>query len=45
MWLFTGAGLSVVIILAAWRIAVDRHRKRQNRSMRDHLNRITSSFE
>jgi hypothetical protein len=46
MWLVAASIISSVILIAAvWRIALDRHKKRQNRSMRDHLNRISSTPE
>ncbi|MDP9054909.1 MAG: hypothetical protein M3N93_11505 [Acidobacteriota bacterium] len=46
MWLFLAATVSAVILaFVVWRAAITRHRKRQNRSMRDHLNRITRVSE
>jgi hypothetical protein len=46
MWLLAGSAVAVLLLAAAiWRIALDRHRKRQNRSMREHLNRIYSGAE
>jgi hypothetical protein len=46
MWLFGGAAVSAILLIAIlWKIAFDRHRKRQNRLMRDHLFRSYSTPE
>jgi len=46
MWMFAAASASALVVaIAVWRVAVTRHRKRQNRSMRDHLNRISRVAE
>jgi hypothetical protein len=46
MWLFAAVSASALVVaIAVWRVAVTRHRKRQNRSMRDHLHRITRVSE
>jgi hypothetical protein len=46
MWLFGVAAVSsVILIVVIWRVAMERHRKRQNRAMRDHLNRISQTFD
>jgi len=46
MWLFVAAGvLAVILFLAAGRVVLQRRTKRQNRSMRDHLSRISTTWE
>jgi hypothetical protein len=35
----------LLLFVILWRIGLDRHRKRQNRSMRNHLNRVYTSPE
>jgi len=42
MWFVAAATVSAIILsLALWRIGKHRHKLSQNRSMRDHLNRIS----
>jgi archaellin len=46
MWFFLAAVVvAAVVSLVLFRMAVQRHRKRQHRSMRDHLNRISRISE
>jgi hypothetical protein len=46
MWFVTAATVSAVILFfALWRIGKHRHKMSQNRSMRDHLNRISRATE
>jgi hypothetical protein len=46
MWFVAAAtGSALVLALALWRVGIHRHRKSQNRSMRDHLNRISRVSE
>jgi hypothetical protein len=46
MWFFVAGTVAVLILSwAAGRTAVKRHRQRQQRSMRDHLNRISRASE
>jgi hypothetical protein len=46
MLLFLAASVSALVLAgAAWRVLTIRHRKRNNRSMRDHLNRISRTSE
>jgi hypothetical protein len=46
MWFFVAGTVAVLIVSwAAGSAAVKRHRKRQQRSMRDHLNRISRASE
>jgi hypothetical protein len=46
MWRFVAAGvLAAILLLAAILAVLQRRTKRQNRSMRDHLNRIAPTGE
>jgi hypothetical protein len=46
MWFVAAATASALILtLALWRIGKHRHKMSQNRSMRDHLNRISRVSE
>jgi hypothetical protein len=46
MWRFVIAGvLAAIVSLAAGRVVLQRRTKRQNRSMRDHLSRISTTWE
>ena len=46
MWRFVAAGvLATILLLAAIQVLLQRRTKRQNRSMRDHLNRIARTDE
>jgi hypothetical protein len=46
MWRFVAAGvLAAILLLTVGRVVLQRRTKRQNRSMRDHLNRISTTWE
>jgi hypothetical protein len=46
MWLYVTASVLVpILLIAIGRAMVARHKARQNRSMRDHLMRISSGSE
>jgi hypothetical protein len=46
VWIFAGATvLAAVLTIGLVRAAMVRHKKKQQRSMRDHLNRISHTYE
>jgi hypothetical protein len=46
VWIFVFAAvMAIAVTVGLVRAAMIRHRKRQQRSMRDHLNRISHTYE